>query len=204
MNELNDTELRRIRLRFIDLIKSFLVGEPDAEMLSRWRGTFSALTKEQITPMVDQAVRELSSQLTAKKLEDLQDEYYALFTDPFGENHFNLMASHYIDGRNQGETLIAFRQFLYDAELSKVKSVVDSEDSLPVMLDVLASLIENEKNGNNTHILQGQLVNNFLLPFIDRLNSAMGDNQAAEFYSACIAFCKSYLDLEKGLTEQPS
>ena len=56
MDEMNDNDLVRIRLRFIDLAKSFFVEEPDAEKMSRWRGTFSALTKEQVSPRFDSAV----------------------------------------------------------------------------------------------------------------------------------------------------
>ena len=100
MKELNDKDLILVRLRFIDLMKSFFISQPDAERLSRWRGTFAALVKDQVTPEIDSSARELNKQLTSKKLEDLQDEYYALFTDPFSENHINMMASHYIDGRN--------------------------------------------------------------------------------------------------------
>ena len=81
MKELNDKDLILVRLRFIDLMKSFFISQPDAERLSRWRGTFAALIKDQVSPEIDSAARELNEQLISKKLEDLQDEYYALFTD---------------------------------------------------------------------------------------------------------------------------
>lgn len=199
MKELNDKDLILVRLRFIDLMKSFFVNQPDAERLSRWRGTFAALIKDQVSPEIDTAARDLNSQLTSKKLEDLQDEYYALFTDPFSENHLNMMASHYIDGRNYGNTLIAFRQFLHDISINVDNSLGDSEDSLPVMLDVLITLVEQEKNGDDTSLKQSELVNNFLLPCIDHLSKSAEENQSAHFFDGCMRFCKGYLHLEKSL-----
>ena len=199
MKELNDKDLILVRLRFIDLMKSFFISQPDAERLSRWRGTFAALVNDQVTPEIDSAARELNNQLTSKKLEDLQDEYYALFTDPFSENHMNMMASHYIDGRNYGNTLIELRQFLHDTTIKVDNSLGDSEDSLLVMLDILATLVEQEKNGEDTSFKQGELVNNFLLPCISHLSERAAENQSAHFFDGCIRFCKGYLHLEKSL-----
>ena len=199
MKELNDKDLVQVRLRFVDLMKSFFISSPDAERLSRWRGTFAALVKDPVTPEIDAAARELNSQLTSKKLEDLQDEYYALFTDPFSESHLNMMASYYIDGRNYGNTLIALRQFLHEANVKVDNSLNDSEDSLPVMLDILVTLIELQKNGDDTFVKQGELVNKFLLPCIDHLSRSAAENKTAHFFDGCIRFCKGYLYLEKSL-----
>jgi TorA maturation chaperone TorD len=199
MKELNDKDLILVRLRFIDLMKSFFISQPDAERLSRWRGTFAALIKDQVSPEIDSAARELNDQLTSKKLEDLQDEYYALFTDPFSENHLNMMASHYIDGRNYGNTLIDLRQFLHDTDIQVDNALNDSEDSLLVMLDILATLVEQEKNGEDTLFKQSELVNNFLLPVIGHLSKSAVENQSAHFFDGCIRFCKGYLNLEKSL-----
>lgn len=199
MKELNDKELLLVRLRFLDLIKSFFISQPDAERLSRWRGTFAALVKDPVTPEIDSAARELNKQLTSKKLEDLQDEYYALFTDPFSENHLNMMASHYIDGRNYGNTLIALRQFLHDTSINVENSLGDSEDSLVVMLDILVTLVDQQKQGDDNSEEQGKLVNDFLLPCIDHLSKSAAQNQSAHFFEGCIRFCKGYLNLEKSL-----
>lgn len=199
MKELNDKDLILVRLRFIDLMKSFFISQPDAERLSRWRGTFAALIKDQVSPEIDSAARELNDQLTSKKLEDLQDEYYALFTDPFSENHLNMMASHYIDGRNYGNTLIELRQFLHETAIQVDNSLNDSEDSLLVMLDILATLVEQEKNGEDTSFKQSELVNTFLLPVIGHLSKSAAENQSAHFFNDCICFCKGYLNLEKSL-----
>ena len=194
-----NTEVMRIRLRMIDLIKSFFVSSPDAERLSRWRGTIAAMAKEQISPILDKAVRELNTQLTSKKLEDIQDEYYALFTDPFGENQLNLNASQYFDGRNYGETLISVRDFLSKAQVVKVDSVTDPEDSLPVLFDMLGTLLEMEKDGQNTEAMQQILVKEYLISFLDKLAPEVEKNPSADFYQRCISFIAGYLDLEKGM-----
>ncbi len=194
-------EIYRVRLRLIDLIKSFFLEKPDAELLSRWRGTFSALSKEQISPHLDKSVRDISRQLGDKSLEDIQDEYYALFVDPFGEHSINLIASQYFDGRNYGETLILIRAIFKQAGLVKNETVADPEDSLPILFDTLATLIEMEKDGDDTSDSQHELTETFLAPFLSKLKPVFNQNPEADFYRDVISFTSAYLDLEKGLSD---
>ncbi|MGI9535735.1 MAG: TorD/DmsD family molecular chaperone [Desulfocapsaceae bacterium] len=199
--ESSSKEIIIIRLRLIDLIKSFFIDKPDAELLSRWRGTFSALTKEQISPLLDKAVRDVSQQLGEKSLEAIQDEYYSLFVDPFGENHVNLIASHYFDGRNYGETLVSIRDVFLTSKVVKEEEVKDPEDSLVVMFDLLGTLIEMEKDGDQTSTAQQQLIVDYLVPFMEKLRPAISNNSSADFYVAVVGFVVGYLDLEKGLSD---
>ena len=173
MDEMNDNELVRIRLRFIDLAKSFFVEEPDAEKMSRWRGTFSALTKEQVSPRFDSAVQEMARALNEKNLKDLQDEYYQLFTDPFEGAQIESNASFYFNGRSYGEALVEIRELMKDADIVKIDEVSDPEDSLVVMLDTFASLVEEEKIESTQKIkeLQARLLEEFLANFKSRNNS---------------------------------
>jgi len=194
-------EIFRVRLRLIDLIKSFFLDKPDAELISRWRGTFSALSREQISPLLDKSVRELSRQLGDKGLEEIQDEYYQLFVDPFGEDSINLIASHYFDGRNYGETLILVRDIFKHAGIVKNNEIADPEDSLPVLLDLLGTLIEMEKDGADTSQSQHTLIQEFLAPFVGKLTPVFEQNQTADFYQDTLSFIAGYLDLEKGLTD---
>ena len=196
-----DREILLIRLRLIDLIKSFFVDKPDAELLSRWRGTFSALAKEQISPQLDKAVREVSRQLGQKSLETIQDEYYSLFVDPFGEHQVNLLASHYFDGRNYGETLMHLRELFSATRVVKENGVKEPEDSLVVMFDLLGTLIEMEKNGEQTDTAQQQLVVDYLVPFLEKLGPVIKANPSADFYTAAVGFIVGCLDLEKGLSD---
>ena len=199
--ESTSKEIIIIRLRLIDLIKSFFIDKPDAELLSRWRGTFSALSKEQISPLLDKAVRDVSRQLGEKSLEAIQDEYYSLFVDPFGENHVNLVASHYFDGRNYGETLVSIRDVFLASKVVKDEEVKDPEDSLVIMFDLLGTLIDMEKDGEQTAAAQQQIIGDYLVPLVEKLRPAISDNPSADFYAAVIEFVGGYLDLEKGLSD---
>lgn len=201
MNEINDTELVRVRLRFIDLVKSFFVEEPDAEKMSRWRGTFSALCKEQVSPRFDSAVQEISRALGEKNLEDLQTEYYQLFTDPFEGANIESNASYYFNGRSYGEALVEMRGLMEEAGLVKIDEVSEPEDSLVVMLDTFASLVEEEKKDSSAKIkeLQARLLEEFLEPFAEKFTAQLKDSKQCDFYYLCCRVLGGYLDLEKSL-----
>lgn len=202
MEDRTARDIDRIRLRLIDLIKSFFVEEPDAERLSRWRGIFTALVQEQISQDIDKAVTEISSLLESKSLKEIQEEYYELIENPFGNKNVNLSASFYKDGRSHAQTLANYRDFLNEADIIKSEEVTDAEDELPVMLDCLASLIEMDgEEGRNTVHHQGTLVNDYLGPLSVSLLGALVESEHAVFYEACGRFIVGYVELEKGLFE---
>ena len=105
MDELDDRELFRVRFRFLDLIKSFFALEPDSETMSRWRGTFAALSREQVSPRFDNAVKEISRALNDKNLRELQKEYYKLFVNPFDGFMVETTASYYLNGRSYDQVI---------------------------------------------------------------------------------------------------
>ncbi|MCB2184401.1 MAG: molecular chaperone TorD family protein [Desulfobulbaceae bacterium] len=200
-SELPDKQLSRVRRRFLDLLKSFFVDEPDAEKMSRWRGTFAALGREKINPALDNAIQKLTIMLSDKSLQNIQDEYYQLFVNPYGENQVETTVSSYMDGHNYGPSLAELRGFLIEAELEKDKKFTESEDSLVVMLDALGTLIEDENESPEVaRRHQDTLLNRFLEPFALQFSQALKENKEADFYAACGAFLSGYLDLEKGLT----
>ncbi|WP_457575725.1 TorD/DmsD family molecular chaperone [Desulfomarina sp.] len=200
-------ELFRVRLRFLDLVKSFFLGQPDAEKISRWRGTFSAMARERISPAFDQAVRELLEVLNTRaentsNLSDLQEEYYALFMDPFEGSPVNMTVSHYLDGRNFGQSLVEIRGLLHEAGIAKDEAVKEPEDSLVVLLDAYVALVEEEQRGDKSEIsgrLQVRLLEEFLLPFLEKFNLALEKNERANFFRVCGRFLRQYFELEKGL-----
>ena len=200
-SELPDKQLARVRHRFLDLLKSFFVEEPDAEKMSRWRGTFAALTREKISPALDNAIQGLAIMLADKSLQNIKDEYYQLFVNPYSESQIETTVSSYMDGRNYGPSLAELRGFLLEAGLEKDKQITESEDSLVVMLDALATLIEDE-NGNSEVSRRHQdiLLGRYLEPFAIKFVAALQENKEADFYAACGTFLNGYLDLEKGLT----
>jgi TorA maturation chaperone TorD len=201
MHELNEQELFRVRFRFLDLLKSFFIEAPDAETMSRWRGTFSALALEQISPHFDNGVKEISRALNNTTLQELQEEFYRLFVNPFDDGRVGVTASFYLNGRTYGQALVDIRRLMRQAGVQKAQGVTEPEDSLVVMLDVFVSLIEKEKVGGGETIrqLQVQLLEEFLEPFTEKFTAAMKDNAQADFYYVCCRILGGYLDLEKGL-----
>jgi len=204
MTQLHERELFRVRLRLLDLLKSFFAREPDAEKMARWRGVFAALAREQVNPVLDSAVRECLHLLNTRGLDDLQGEYYRLFTDPFTENQVHTTASWYLDGHSFGQTLVSLRAFLAEARIAKAADVMDAEDSLVVMLDFLMSLIEEEKEDGSARVrqFQYQLLEHYLVPFLIKFRQAVEENEDAPFYGACSRFLCGYLDLERGLAAE--
>jgi len=200
--QLSNRDLTQVRLRFIDLLKSFFQQEPDAEMMSRWRGIFAALVKERINPQMDAAVQGINTILATGNLQDIQHEYYTLFIDPYSRHLLPLNASYYIDGKSFGPSLVSYRELLKTAQLVKHEGISEPEDSLVLMLDALATLIEEKKqNDTQPHNLQEELVLHFLIPTAEKLASAVKNNSKANFYHYCIGFLCGYLELEEGIAD---
>jgi TorA maturation chaperone TorD len=198
---LSDRDLTLVRLRFIDLLKSFFQHEPDAEMMSRWRGIFAALVKERINPELDAAVQGINTILATGNLQNIQNEYYALFTDPYSKHLLPLNASYYLDGNSFGPSLVSYRELLKTAQLVKHEGISEPEDSLVLMLDALASLIDEKKQDDTQpQNLQEELVLHFLIPTAEKLAAAVKNNPEADFYQYCIGFLCGYLELEEGIS----
>ncbi len=200
--DLTDRDLCRVRLRFLDLLKSFFQDEPDADRLSRWRGIFAALDKEHINQHLDSTIHELGETLAVKSLQEIKDEHRSLFVDPYSKQLLPLNAAYYIDGKSFGPSLASFREILKQAQLVKDSSFTDPEDSLPIMLDALITLIGEEKKGGiETRHIQDQLIQQYLIPTTKRISERISTNTEAEFYTKCINFLDAYLELEAGLLE---
>jgi TorA maturation chaperone TorD len=201
--DLTDRDLSRVRLRFLDLLKSFFQDEPDAERLSRWRGIFAALDKERIAQPLDTTIRQLGEVLADKSLQQIKDEHYTLFVDPYSKHLLPLTAAYYIDGKSFGPSLATFREILKQGQLIKEDTTTESEDSLPIMLDALIALIQEEKQGaTQTRHLQDQLLQQFLIPTVKRVKERISDTDEVDFYQGCVAFLDAYLELEQGLLEE--
>lgn len=201
MSNREDKEIKKVRLRLIDLVKSFFIGEPDAEKMSRWRGTFAALTKERVNSIFDKGAQDILDYLEKNSLETLQEEYYKLFTDPFTDKGLSTSASQYLDGRSHGQTLVKLRSLLSDIGVMKNEGVIETEDSLVVLLDIYHRLIEKEDqfiDGTTQKHLE-ELLNTYLLPLSAKLSEASATNDFACFYEACVQFLCGYLEMEKEL-----
>ena len=201
MDDLQERDLCRVRLRFLDLINSFFVEEPDAEKMGRWRGTFSALAGEQVSPRFDTAVREIGRVLGDKSLQELQEEYSKLFVDPFDGAQIETTASYYLNGRSYDQALVDIRSLMDEAGLRKEAAFSEPEDSLVVLLDTFSSLVEEEKlgGGETVRVLQRRLLEEYLVPLVAKLLEALEKAEGCEFYLLCCRVLDGYLELEKGL-----
>jgi len=170
--------------------------------LSRWRGIFAALEKENINQTLDSAIHELGETLAARSLQEIKDEHYALFIDPYSKRLLPLNAAYYIDGKSFGPSLANFREILKQGQLVKDSKFTDPEDSLPIMLDALITLInEEQKETMDTRHLQDQLLQHFLIPTTKKISERINEDSEALFYQKCIIFLDAYLELEQGLLE---
>ena len=200
MSELSDKEVNAIRLRLLDIIKSFFIDEPKQDKVNTWKEIVSSLTSEQIDPGMNSAVQKLDTLLSTMQLEDLKEEYYDLFIDPFSEHLVHTTLSYYADGHDFGQSLVDLRRFLLSAEITRLEGLDESDDSLVFLLDILATLIHDEETDFDiARNKQSELLKKFLDPFSVFFKSALIKNKRAKFYEACAAFLTGYVDLEKGL-----
>ena len=124
------------------------------------------------------------------------------FIDPYSKQLLPLTAAYYIDGKSFGPSLAKYRDILKEGQVIKESKFTDSEDSLPIMLDVLIALIQEEKQGDvATRHLQDQLLQEFLIPTVKAVSTQIGDTAGIKFYVKCITFLLAYLELEQGLLE---
>jgi TorA maturation chaperone TorD len=169
--------------------------------MSRWRGTFAALALEQVSPRFDKAVKDISKALSEKNLDELQEEYYKLFVNPFDGGMVKTTASYYLNGRSFDQALVDIRGLMSEAGLQKNEEITDPEDSLVIMLDTFASLVEDENGsgGEKSRLLQGRMLAEFLEPFMEKFSEALKESEHADFYYLCCRFLGGYIDLEKNL-----
>ena len=115
MSELSDKEVNAILLRLLDLIKSFFIDEPEQDKVNTWKEVVSSLTSEQINPGMNSAVQKLDTILSTMQMEDLKEEHYDLFIDPFSEHLVHTTLSYYADGHDFGQRLVDLRRILLSA-----------------------------------------------------------------------------------------
>ena len=162
---------------------------------------FTALTRERITPDLDRAATAVLARLSDQTLAGIRDEHQELFINPYAQYPLATTASHYMDGRHYGRTLVACRELLKQARLLPGQDIDEPEDSLLLMLDALVTLVDEEKKGVPTMEPQHRLLKRFLLPTARSMLNAARDNQRADFYQVVLTFLVAYLDMEEMLAE---
>ncbi len=191
--------IRQTRVFFYEFLKSFFVEPPTPVRIAGWREVATALAREAPPSPFREAARRLARVLAAAGAEDLADEYHALFVDPFNPGQLNWNLSYYRDGRNFGPSLVEIRSLMAAGGLVKEDDFKEPEDSLPVLLDLVARLIEGEadaENGPAVARLQGRLRRDFLQPLAEGMQRRLQEPAGIHLYPAVLELIAAWLNLE--------
>lgn len=199
---IRERDLCRVRLRLLDLFKSFFDKEPDAEQLARWRGILAALAQTEVSPAFDNEAGTIAGLLWEKNLNELQNEFYRVFISPVAEGPVTTISYHRSD-RQYLEYLQGVHKIMAEAGFARDPAATAPEGSLVVLLDILAALVEDEKAevAWRARELQGRLLIEFLVPLAGRLARALSERDCADFYFRCTRLLCSYLELEMELAD---
>ena len=198
--ELNreNAAIRQVRGFFYDLNKSFFLGEPDPEKVGHWRQIINSLNAEAPSLKLAEAARQLSLALDEFELAAIKDEYYELFFNPFSPRLISWTVSVSVNGRNFGPKLVEIRQLMAAQGLEKEDKFKEPEDSLPVLLDLMARFIEMEDDlGAGGAAAQQQILEKFLLPLTAHMNQQLQADTGARFYPLCADFLEAWLEFDE-------
>lgn len=194
-----NTAIRQVRSFFYDLAKSFFLEEPDQEKIDRWQEIMNPLGTEAPSMALAEAARQLSLALVEVNLPAIKNEYYDFFVNPFSHQLVSWTVSASINGRNFGPKLVEIRQLMAEQGLVKESEFKEPEDSLPVLLDLMARLIEMEDElGDGGIAAQRQVLQEFLLPLNTHLHRRLQAGGGAGFYARCADFLQAWLQLDEG------
>ncbi len=195
-------QINRGRILGYELVKSFFTSRPTPEKMDDWKAVMLELEGKSINPILDRSVALFNELANKMNLAQIQQEYYELFENPFGDYLVNTAASAYMDGRNFGPTLVALREFLAEAGVEKIDSWKESEDSLVVMLDFMITLIEQtDSNEKRALAAQRRLVKDFIVPFSHRFHQALTSNSVAVFYEVLGLFLLGFMEMEEAVLQ---
>ncbi len=190
--------IRKVRGFFYELNKSFFLAEPDPEKVGHWRQIINSLTAEAPSLKLGAAARQLSLALDELELNAIKDEYYELFFNPFSPRLISWTASVSVNGRNFGPKLVEIRQLMAAQGLEKEEKFKEPEDSLPILLDLMARLIEMEADlGAGGAAAQLKILEKFLLPLTAHMNRQLQADPGARLYPLCADFLQAWLEFDE-------
>lgn len=193
-----NSAIRKVRGFFYDLSKSFFLEEPNQEKVDCWQEIIAPLAAETPNVLLAEATRQLSLALIDLDAATIKNEYYDFFVNPFSHRLVNWTSSYYDNGRNFGRKLVKIRQFMAKQGLVKEEEFKEPEDSLPVLMDLMARLIEMENEPENSVAeAQQQLLQEFLIPLAGDIHRQLRADENARFYPLCAEFLEAWLQLDK-------
>ncbi len=193
-----EKEISQARLTLYGLIKSFFEAPPDINKINAWEEILRQLKENTGFSSLDLSVTDLLASLKKTSLNEIQDEYYELFENPFSSNKVQLCASFYIDGRLLGQSLVKLRQLLYNLNLGRSKNFTETEDSFVFLLDTMMYLIQ-KGSADKWFFAQKELFNVYLFPCAKGIAGEIGKLSGFPVYKSVSGFVDSYFLLERCL-----
>ncbi len=193
-------ETNSARMVLYALIRSFLDGPPNGEKLGYWLLILDALQKGTGSSAFDEAVSRLGSVLKEKELVDIQNEFYELFENPFGNSRLQPFASYYIDGKIMGTSLVKLRQLLYNLNLGKEECFRETEDHLVFLLDLMIHLIQKGSQGQESGTsVQGKIIHDYILPTVKGMQRDLSAHGNFAVYRAVLEAALAFFTLDECL-----
>ncbi len=186
-----DAQVNQVRAFLYHLFRSFFVSEPDEKLYASWQKILSSLPSVEFDPF-DRALERLREVLARSSPQEIGEEFYRLFLDPFSEERVTLEASAYLDGKPFGPTLVRLREFLKRTGLHKKEQVKEPEDHLVLLLDFMETLVRDGKD----LISQRELFYNYLRPCALGVTKKIRQSEEG-FYQALAEFLEAFLTLEE-------
>ena len=188
-----ECEILRTRLFMYEVARSFFSGEPSDEMCSRWGLIFAAI--EESDASVSKEAGNLKKILEKYGCEGVKEEYYRLFVDPYSEERVNVTVSFYADGRSMGESLAGVRALMHEAGLVKEEVTPEPEDSMPVLLDSMINLLEDQDDRSlqAAHLL----FKHYLLPVTEAVARRLQALDEFHFYGCVGSYLREWIYMEQ-------
>ncbi len=199
ISELEENRIADVRALLYNIAKSFF-KEPEEAMFRYWKEVFERLSTESVNTGFDSAVKGIRDALNEN---DIGEDFYRLFVDPYSDDHIELTVSMYFEGRNYSKTLVRVRDVLDRAGLERAEETGVPEDYIPFLFEAMEVLI---RDGYNTVESQQEIFREFLFPVIPMLSKKL-KNKGGVFYRAVGEFLEAFCRLEEDyliLTEKGS
>ncbi len=196
---MENIEVNSVRLFFYEIIKNAFYKEPDEKFFGVIKDFIDNLKKNNDfdSENLNFILNSFDTVFERLDFDDIKEEYYALFIDPFSENLVNKNASHYFENKNYGKTLAEIREFIWNLKTEKDESFKEPEDSVSFVSDFMMYLISIEET-EDTINYQREFFKDIIEPLYSSISETLKANSKAVFY-ACIALLMDYFsDLEKG------
>lgn len=201
---LGEAELTRFRLDYYTLFARLLAGEPDAGLLQTLndQGNARMEAAEKVHSLMGEGWREILARAEKTSLEDITDEFNALFILPSGDM-LNPYESFYITHKLYDTPLVEVREFLNTVGLEKDDDALsEPEDALVFELEVMRWLVDKQLGTVGTkdeaqwleH--QQEFLSKHVLVWAPSCSKDIESSSKAGFYRGMALLLRGFLEVE--------